>query len=102
MPRRMIGAFQATRTRAVQADRFCCPMTGSCTGAKVLTKRRRINGRGKEARSCVTPYAPAVLTLRAPSTAIPLSCSASSRENTAYAGVAIADSLLCDLAECNF
>ena len=36
----------------------------SCTGATVLTKRRRTKGKGNETRSFCTAYAPAVLTLR--------------------------------------
>jgi hypothetical protein len=56
----------------------------------------------RKEESFFTPYAPAVLTLREPSTAIPLGCGVSFPENTVYADVVIADSPLCDLAEFNF
>jgi hypothetical protein len=65
-------------------------------------EQEQAKGPRKRSKGFFTPYAPAVLTLREPSTAIPLGCGVSFPENTVYADVVIADSPLCDLAEFNF
>jgi len=65
MTRRTIGAFHATRTLAVLADRLRSRREPDhdwlVHGVKVLTKRSRTKGQGSEARSFLTPHPPPVL-----------------------------------------